>query len=599
MEEGRHLTMPFSYARDDHHWSMRSAIVPRYFILAVFLLLGVIAAYVFFEARRFQQELLRQTEAKGAALAEAMESNIRNSILGNSLLEDLIGQRLIDNARLIDQLLQFPPVDQALIQEVARANGLRKIELLDLKGQPWGPVLPAQQRREQMMARMPNFRPDQAVEQRRTMMTFMWGRRWRLPQAHVEPPSQVIERKFWEGSVFGVAVGAATFPGIIAVHANADYILNFRKEIDVQRHLDELGRQSDVEHVALIDPAGKILAHTDRRLINQLQPALLRPESATTEAAVGRVVEQPDGVRRYDVVRAVHVNGSPVGFLEIGLSLQPMESAWRRSLRSMAVFGAAILVVGILGMGTIFYLQQGHVRKISLMEAEISRRQRLSELGNMAATVAHEIRNPLNSVSIGLQRLKNEFTPTQDAADYSHFLDLMQREVSRLNGSVEQFLSLARPLNLKPEKFSVAEFLSDLTDLTGGEANASNVRMAQKLFPALPPLEADRDYLKQLLLNLILNGIQAMPDGGTLTMAARPDKDFLELTVSDEGMGMAQETMRRIFEPYFTTKANGSGLGLSIARRIVEAHHGSIAVDSAPGKGSRFQIRLPFKFAGT
>ncbi len=121
----------------------------------------------------------------------------------------------------------------------------------------------------------------------------------------------------------------------------------------------------------------------------------------------------------------------------------------------MIVFGLAILVVGILGMATIFYNQQNHLQKVKSLEAEISRQARLSELGNLAATVAHEIRNPLNSVSMGLQRLKGEFTPTQDPDDYARFLDLMQAEVRQLNSIVEQFLSLARPLNLKRENISV------------------------------------------------------------------------------------------------------------------------------------------------
>ena len=578
---------------------MRRFMVPRYFLLSVFLLLALIAGYIFSEAQRLQQELLRQTEAKGAALIEVMESNIRSSILGNSLLEDLISQRLIDNARLIDQLLRFPPVDQKFIQEIASANGLKKVDLLDLKGQPLGPVLPAQRRKEEMMARMRQFHGEESVEQRHPMMTFMWGRRWRLPQQSGEPPPKVAQRRFWEGSVFGVAIGASSFPGIIAVHANADYILNFRKQIDVQRQIDELGQQSDIEHIGLLDNDGKIVAHTDSRLINQKQEEPLMAEARSRLSAVGRVVQHGAGADHYDIVKAINVNGAPMGFLEIGLSLQPMQSAWRRSLRSMLFFGAAVLIIGVFGMATIFYLQHSHFKKVSSLEAEITRQERLSELGNMAATVAHEIRNPLNSVSMGLQRLKAEFTPTQDADDYARFLKLMQEEVKRLNAIVEQFLSLARPLKLEPVKITPQEVLNELIVLTAGEANAANARVDLKLSADLPVLQADRNHLKQVLLNLILNGIQAMPHGGTLTIEARPDKDCLELTVTDEGTGMSPETLKQIFEPYFTTKTNGSGLGLAIARRIIEAHHGTISVESVPERGSRFRIRLPFAFVGT
>lgn len=578
---------------------MQKILLPRYFFFSVLLLLVLVSIYIFFEARRLQGELLRQTESKGLALAEAMENNIRSAILGNSLLEELISQRLFDNARLVDQLLRFLPVDQEFLQEVAALNGLRKIDLLDLKGQPLRADLPAPrpQRMQEMMARMGALPSEEATEQHRSMMTFMWGRRWRLSQEPNQTPPAVAERKFWEGSVFGVAIGARSFPGIIAVHANAEYILNFRKEIEVQKQVEELGRQPDIEHIMLVDNELKILAHTDPSLIHQPvdDPFLVQVKAGQEPGR--RLVRQADGGAHYDVVKTVTVNGSIVGFLKIGLSLKSMETAWRRSLRNMVVFGVTILAVGILGMGVIFYNQQSHLRRVKSLEAKIGRQERLSELGNLAATVAHEIRNPLNSVSMGLQRLKAEFSPSQDQEEYARFLSLIQGEVQRLNAIVEQFLSLARPLSLKREEIAVDGFLTELVTLAAGDAAAANVRIDVKVVPGLSPLQADPNYLKQLLLNLILNGVQAMPAGGTLTVAADADKDHLRLTVADQGGGIEPESMGKIFEPYFTTKANGSGLGLSIARRIAEAHGGKITVESAPGQGSRFHVFLPFNTA--
>jgi signal transduction histidine kinase len=575
---------------------MRRIILPRHFILSVLLLLALVSVYIFFEARRLQGELLRQTEAKGLALADVIETNIRSSVLGNSLLEELISQRLLDNARLIDQLLRFPPVDRSFLQEIAALNGLRKIDLLDPNGRPLGPELPARSGppMQEMMARMKNFHPEESPEQRQAMMTFMWGRRWRLPQERSQPPPKIAEKKFWEGSVFGVAVGARSFSGIIAVHADADYIVNFRKEIDLQKQIDELGRQPDIEHVVLLDSSLKVLAHTDPRLINQQRENSLLAQIKADGEMARKIVHESDGRDHYDVVKPVTVNGAKFGFLEIGLSLQPMQAAWHRTLRSMLVFGFAVLAVGISGMGVIFYNQQSHLRRVRSLEAEISRKERLSELGNLAATVAHEIRNPLNSVSIGLQRLMGEFSPTQDQDEYAHFLNLMQDEVRRINGIVEQFLSLARPLNLNRENIAVGDFLQEVAALMTGDANSSNVRIELKVAPNLPLLHADRNFLKQLLLNLILNGIQAMPRGGDLTVEADADKDFLRLSVSDTGMGIAAQTLEKIFEPYFTTKTTGSGLGLAISRRIVEAHGGTIAVHSESQRGSRFLVRLPF-----
>ena len=573
---------------------MERNILPRHFILSVLLLLSIVSVYIFFEARRFQHELLRQTEAKGLALADAMEANIRASVLANSLLEDLIGQRLLDNARLIDKLLQFPPTDEKTLQQIAAANRLSKIDLLDLNGRRLK-TLPAPSRppMQEMMGRMRNFPQGESLEQRRAMMMFMWGRRWRLPQEQNPPPPKLAEKKFWEGSVFGVAVGARSFPGIIAVHANADYIVSFRKQIDVQKQVEELGRQSDIDHIALVDNDFKVLAHTNPQRIHQRHEDPLLAQVKEHRGLGHGIVERADGSRHFDVVKPLSVNGSPLGFLEIGLSLQPMEAAWRRSLRSMAVFGFGILAVGILGMGAIFYNQRRHLQNVRSLEEEIRRQERLSELGGLAATVAHEIRNPLNSVSMGMQRLKAEFTPTQDAEEYAHFLNLMQNEVRRLNSIVEQFLSLPRPLQLTKENIAIEDFLREVTTLPAADAQASNVNIELKVAPNLPPVWADRNYLKQLFLNLILNGIQAMPTGGGLAVEADNEKDFLRLSVVDRGVGIEPDQLSKIFDPYFTTKAKGSGLGLAIARRIAQAHGGKITVESQPGQGSCFRVWLP------
>jgi signal transduction histidine kinase len=576
---------------------MNRFVLPRYFVFSVLLLLMLVSAYVFSESQRLQRELLRETETRGIALAEAMESNIKNAILGNSLLEEQISQRLLDNAQLIDQLIGSHPVDQDLLKQIAATNRLEKIELLDLKGQPFQPSLPtpAHRRKEEMMARMHQLHPEETMPPHEAIMMFKWGRRWWTPREEKQPPAQIAERKFWEGSVFGVAIGARSFPGIIAVHANADYILNFRKDIDVQRQLEELGRQSNIRHVALLDDNLKIIAHTDRSRVNQKETDAFVLQARADGKSSSRIVPDSDAKSYYQFVKPIALNTASLGLLEVGLSLQPMETAWHRSVRSMIVFALAILAAGTLGMATIFYNQHSHLEKIRSLETEIGRQERLSELGNLAATVAHEIRNPLNSVSMCLQRLKGEFSPTQDQDRYSRLVGLMQGEVQRLNSIVEQFLSLARPMNLKHEEVRIGDMLTELATFVGGDPGQSRVQFRIIAPPDLPLIRADRNHLKQVLLNLVLNGMQAMPEGGTLTIEASADDHSLFLNVADTGRGIPPADFPKIFDAYFTTKATGSGLGLAIARRIVEAHGGKIVAESAPGRGSRFRITLPLR----
>ena len=570
---------------------MRRVFLPRHFLASGILLLILASSYVFFEAQRLKQELLRQAEERGTALAKTMEASVKNAIVGNAILEDLIGQRLLDNARLIDQLLLSRHADQVLLREISAMNRLQKIDLLDQRGRPWEPAA--------LPPRMATKKEEEELVQRRQrMISYMWGKRWRLDlekneEKAAEPPPKIKEREFWEGSAFGVAIGARSFPGIIAIHANADYVLNFEKEIGVQSQIENLRRQSDSDFVSLLDSNLNVVAHTDPDRIGKQEKEPLVLKAKATGQLFSQIVESGGGKQRFEVVKPVALGESNLGFLKVGLSLGSMEVTWYNSLRAIVTLGVAILAAGILGMAAIFHNQHSYIKEVRGLETEVAHRERLSALGNLAANVAHEIKNPLNAISMGLQRLNAEFQSTQDEDQYSRLTELVLGEVRRLDSIVEQFLSLARPLEIKPEELRLQDILKDLGTLEEYGAKQSKVLIRVIAPPDLLPLKADRNYLKQLLLNLILNGLQAMPEGGILTLEASVSPGNFLITVTDTGAGIPPENLARIFEPYFTTKAKGSGLGLAIAYRIVAAHGGTITVSSEAGRGCRFQISLP------
>src|SRR3990172_1921522 len=325
---------------------MKRFFPPGYFLASVLVLLAAVAVYAFSEARRLQGDLIRQVEEKGVALAEVLEVSSRNAIQGNALLEEMIGQRLLDNARLIDQLLLSRPVDPAWLKQVAAMNHLQRVDLLDLEGRPYVPPPPPRGMMG-MMRESPMAGESPGVH--REMMLFMWGRRWALP-GEGEAPPRVKDRKFWEGSLFGVALGARSFLGIIAVHADADYILNFRKEIGVERQIQELGRQPGIAGVALLDRTLTVLADTDPRRVGQRAADDFLRRVQEAGRPLGRIIEREGKGRVYEVVTPVRLGDSPFGVLKIGLSLAPTEEIWRRDLRSIVIFGLAVVAVGILGM---------------------------------------------------------------------------------------------------------------------------------------------------------------------------------------------------------------------------------------------------------
>src|SRR3989338_846187 len=302
---------------------MRRVFLPRHFLASGILLLILASSYVFFEAQRLKQELLRQAEERGTALAKTMEASVKNAIVGNAILEDLIGQRLLDNARLIDQLLLSRHADQVLLREISAMNRLQKIDLLDQRGRPWEPAA--------LPPRMATKKEEEELVQRRQrMISYMWGKRWRLhleknEEKAAEPPPKIKEREFWEGSAFGVAIGARSFPGIIAIHANADYVLNFEKEIGVQSQIENLRRQSDSDFVSLLDSNLNVVAHTDPDRIGKQEKEPLVLKAKATGQLFSQIAESGGGKQRFEVVKPVALGESNLGFPKAGLSLGWME----------------------------------------------------------------------------------------------------------------------------------------------------------------------------------------------------------------------------------------------------------------------------------
>ena len=229
----------------------------------------------------------------------------------------------------------------------------------------------------------------------------------------------------------------------------------------------------------------------------------------------------------------------------------------------------------------------GEIRRL---QSELRRRDRLVALGNMAAGIAHEVRNPLSAIK-GLARFFME--TVQAGSEEARMAEIMTGEVLRLDKVVGDLLDFARPdvLNLTDMK------LDELVERAGSmvRADMESRSIAFKVdLPAPPPVvRLDRDRMTQVLLNLFLNAVQAMPDGGTLRVEGHMEGTDLALTIADTGCGIPEGRLGDIFSPYFTTKAKGTGLGLSIVHKIVEAHDGTIEVSSTTGVGTTFRLRFP------
>jgi two-component system sensor histidine kinase HydH len=223
-------------------------------------------------------------------------------------------------------------------------------------------------------------------------------------------------------------------------------------------------------------------------------------------------------------------------------------------------------------------------------EEQLRRADRLSALGELSAGMAHEIRNPLSSIKGAVEILKDDYRP--DEAKYE-FIQILLKETDRLNRIVQEVLGFARPKQLEFQLGDVNEAIESVLTLIEQEARKAGVTVGRKLDVSIGKRHLDAGMLKQAFLNLVLNAIQAMPQGGVMTVESRLRGDAVEVKFSDTGIGIAEEHRKKLFTPFFTTKKNGTGLGLAITYRIIENHRGMIDVVSEPGKGATFMVRIP------
>jgi PAS domain S-box-containing protein len=223
------------------------------------------------------------------------------------------------------------------------------------------------------------------------------------------------------------------------------------------------------------------------------------------------------------------------------------------------------------------------------MQAEVVRNQNLAALGEMAATVAHEVKNPLAAISGPLQILADDLSPDDPRKG---LMKEILGQVRRLDGTVRSLLSFAKPTILKKQQIRLREFLERMARLAGEHHLSRGIRFSQEA-PADLVLSADPTLLEQVFWNLFLNSAEAMTGAGEVRVACRSSAEAVELTVADTGSGIAPELLDKLFRPFVTTKTSGTGLGLALCRKIVEAHHGSIGIASEPGRGTTVTLRFP------
>lgn len=486
-------------------------------------------------------------------------------------LEDSAAEYLLEALHRVDQVERERPLNPSDLQTLIAQHHITSIEIYDPKGnllKGWPSTSPSTKKNPLLQ---------ELIEKKKPVALDLFGK----------PLS--------EDHLFSIAIWRRVNPGIIALTLNGKEMKRLLRQFAIQKATSDIGLREDILYISVQDISLNILAHTDSTLIGRREEDVFLKNSLQGIKIFSRHYRPFRGEEVFEVAKSFSLKDQTMGLIRIGYSQKEVRPVLSQIKKNVALSISFFLILGISAITLIWVNQNRHLRKMKELEDRIQLTERLSSLGHLAAGVAHEIRNPLNAMGMGLQRLKREFLPPDESKkeEYVSFIELILKETRRVNEIIEQFLTLSRPFQLKLRKSSLQDLLKNLIALFQEEATSGGITLQSEIPSDTPSIQMDPERLTQAFINIMKNGMQAMGQGGILRIESRSLEEGVEVILSDSGSGIPPEHMEKIFNYYYTTKERGVGLGLPIAHRIIEAHGGQLKIESRVGSGTKVTVTLP------
>lgn len=541
-------------------------------LITVTVAVGALLLFsAFWELDRSKKELSHVVREEGLSLVEAIHQSSINTLLSTDQNEALLAERLLNNAWFVAELDSMGGLTRERLARIAAENHIFRINIFDRAGRR---VLTSHVADSAHTGLRPLHQPAEIIG----------------PILRGEAAQMVIglkDARFETGQRYAVAVRRHTRAGgAIVLNLDAAELLEFRKRIGIGRLLRDIGDNSGIVFAALQDTAGILAASGNVNELSSfagdpmLGEAMLHDTTLTRETAFGDATV-------FEVLRPLAVEGMRLGVLRIGLSLEEVHAAGDRMQRRMII--VIFVLVLLATLTTLVIIARRNYQRV---QRELQRTERLSALGELASGVAHEIRNPLNAIAMIAQRFAQEFTPTEDAAEYRSLTGVLRTEADRVNAIVVNFLRYARPPRLQRVPVDPGEIVRHCAGVMTPAMNDRGIQFTVSV-RGDDAMDLDRDQMTQALLNLLLNAMQATPSGGTVALTSWVDHNGVVITITDTGSGIPPEAMEKVFNLYYTTKPDGTGMGLPMAQQIVTQHGGKLEVESVVGKGTTCRVVIP------
>lgn len=403
-------------------------------------------------------------------------------------------------------------------------------------------------------------------------------------------------------------------------------------EIDtevLQDYAEKL-RLRGVREIQILNPERAVIASSKGRP----RPKKKAADAIAIKGTIGAETESAGPKREYRLIMPIISQNQKVGYVTVDLLLDDYASTISRSFARRVLALTAVFAVGLLllllltrnftepvgqlsaaaekvaggdldaqidsrrsdDLGALvatWNAMIARLREQRALESRLAAAERRASLGHLASGIAHEIRNPLNTIALAVEYLRRRFRPggPSDAKEFEETTESLRDEIGRLNGLITSFLSYGKPMKLNPTAFDAAALAREVARELAREAALRSVTIDVAGGPA--EIVADRDLMKSAFLNVALNAVQMVPSGGRIAVEIVPREDAVEVRFEDTGPGIAPEHLAKIFEPYFSTRDAGVGLGLAMTRKIVSDHGGDLAAQNRPEGGTRFTFSLP------
>jgi len=399
-----------------------------------------------------------------------------------------------------------------------------------------------------------------------------------------------IQINIFDQFVTGKGLGLIALPlksrkGAIIMAMDDDEFRYWSLKISVQRAIEEVGQGPGISHFTVTDQSGRTMGHSDTVV-----------EDREETIPIERKIEDAAGVvSRKTIIGGEHVLEIEVpvaftagfsGMARLGLSRERVDQLLKKEQARVFIYMAFLVIIAFLAMWLLYKNQNRHLARMREIERQLHQAEKLSALGRLAAGVAHEIRNPLNAISMASQRLQRD--------NLGQLSEVIRDEIRRLNQIIEDFLTFSKSRKLEFHRHDLIELVRQIVLLISEEAEPKGVKIVTHLGNSAFMVSMDFDRLKQALFNVIKNAMESISDEGLVTVSVETGgKRWVNVRVSDTGNGLNPDETARIFDPDYTTKEKGLGLGLPLAHEIIRGHGGEIQVRSQKGSGTTFEILLP------